>query len=119
PLSPATRSSQRSGLYRPNRLLRAPRRSRKHPGLVLDADEVGQTGWPRVREGAVGVDLDHRHAGALIDVLDGEHELAACTDFHLIARLHGGAFSDRQDRRRRVLFPSPTLDFSEANFLGP
>ncbi len=74
---------------------------------------------PRIRERAVGVDLDHRHVGVLIDVLDGEHELAACTDLHLVAGLHGGAVSDRHDRTGRVVFPVQTIILAKLIFWLP
>ncbi|WP_179161869.1 hypothetical protein [Rhodococcus rhodochrous] len=41
--------------------------------------------------GTVGVDLDHGQAGVHIDVVDSEHERAACADLRLIAGLDDGA----------------------------
>ncbi len=49
---------------------------------VLDRHEIAHARRPRIRERTVGVDLDHRHAGVLIDVFDGEHARAACADLH-------------------------------------
>lgn len=52
------------------------------------------------------------------DVVDGEHERAACADLHLIARLHGGAVSDRHDRTGACRFPSSHHNLSEAKCSG-
>lgn len=73
---------------------------------------------PRIRERAVGVDLDHRRAGVLIDVVDGEHERAACADRHLIAGLQVLSPIDTTEEGR-VVFPGHTTNSAKLIFWIP